>query len=594
MENQKEYADIFIGQAAKKFLYANKEQLNVDVDYYKSVRNYYMAACSYIIKKYPYDNELLINASAMDIDKRPGASFSSLTYFTELFPCLLPVNADIDALHGEFLRYQELQRELRLILSGQFKISDLPLVLYIPVITPCMDSEKICVSVHMQKGTFLISICRTETSLTADIEDSLNGDRRELRKLLSKLRLSLVLSRCAKSIQHLQVTTYHHLPLINLSGHPLEKLGKHKIFVKLAKQSDYYMVVEAYESDWMSVGFNHYLMHVQSAGFEGGVLEGEATEDSPSVYLKAGHLMQLDTCLCTHGPCSQLQELEEEEPDALSRKRKMFMKDQYGRQMKKQKCSPYFVPELCHILALCEDRIPFVALADELLKQGIAHQGFQVDGDGAALCLTLVDVLSCPSLKDNEAVRLMRSDLLSCKFRKGVRVWKVESVVANCPLQSTNSKEQGVIQRVYFEYELQGSETMERIVESLQEDWLAVCHLYQAVSDFAHIYTENPTLQTGIEVKAFTYKRLTLAYGPNKCYTVSIQYRPTSKWFRLAYGTCCTSNVANCHSMVAVQLENLLNDTHSIALLAQIIPKARCHHGETPSTITFHIMTWYS
>ena len=35
-------------------------------------------------------------------------------------------------------------------------------------------------------------------------------------------------------------------------------------------------------------------------------------------------------------------------------------------------------------------------------------------------------VLSCPSLKDNEAVRLMRSDLLSCKFRKGVRVWKVE------------------------------------------------------------------------------------------------------------------------------------------------------------------------
>ena len=35
-------------------------------------------------------------------------------------------------------------------------------------------------------------------------------------------------------------------------------------------------------------------------------------------------------------------------------------------------------------------------------------------------------VLSCPSLRDNEAVRLMRSDLLSCKFRKGVRVWKVE------------------------------------------------------------------------------------------------------------------------------------------------------------------------
>ena len=59
----------------------------------------------HVIKKYPYDNELWINASVTDIDKRPGASFSSLIYFTERFPILLPVNADIDALHGEFLQY---------------------------------------------------------------------------------------------------------------------------------------------------------------------------------------------------------------------------------------------------------------------------------------------------------------------------------------------------------------------------------------------------------------------------------------------------------------------------------------------------------
>ena len=101
IENQKENADIFIGQAAKKFLCDDKEQLNVD-NFYNSVRNYY------IIKKYPYVNELLINVSVTDIDKRPGASFSSLTFFTERFPRLLPVDADIviGALHGEFLRYQ--------------------------------------------------------------------------------------------------------------------------------------------------------------------------------------------------------------------------------------------------------------------------------------------------------------------------------------------------------------------------------------------------------------------------------------------------------------------------------------------------------
>ena len=95
---------------------------------------------------------------------------------------------------------------------------------------------------------------------------------------------------------------FKHVTLTLISNHAssVGKMSNHPMC--LLSQ-----VVEAYESDWMSVGFNHYLMHVQSAGFEGGVLEGEATEDSPSVYLNAGHLMQLDTCLCTHGPCSQLQ-----------------------------------------------------------------------------------------------------------------------------------------------------------------------------------------------------------------------------------------------------------------------------------------------
>ena len=79
MENQKENADLH---------WSGSQEV--------SVCQQGAAECSYIIEKYPYDNELLINASVIDIDKRPGASFSSLTYFKEWFPCLLPVDADID------------------------------------------------------------------------------------------------------------------------------------------------------------------------------------------------------------------------------------------------------------------------------------------------------------------------------------------------------------------------------------------------------------------------------------------------------------------------------------------------------------------
>lgn len=41
----------------------------------------------------------------------------------------------------------------------------------------------------------------------------------------------------------------------------------------------------------------------------------------------------------------------------------MEMNDQGA---KRQKRSAYYVPELTHMVALCEDRIPFILLADEV------------------------------------------------------------------------------------------------------------------------------------------------------------------------------------------------------------------------------------
>ena len=40
------------------------------------------------------------------------------------------------------------------------EIHDVPLILYVPLLTPCLDSEKLCIAVDLMKGTFLLSLAQ--------------------------------------------------------------------------------------------------------------------------------------------------------------------------------------------------------------------------------------------------------------------------------------------------------------------------------------------------------------------------------------------------------------------------------------------------
>ena len=50
------------------------------------------------------------------------------------------------------------------------------------------------------------------------------------------------MKRCERSIHHIQAPVLYHLPLINAEEHPIAKLSADKLFVRLAKQHNYYMV----------------------------------------------------------------------------------------------------------------------------------------------------------------------------------------------------------------------------------------------------------------------------------------------------------------------------------------------------------------
>ena len=98
----------------------------------------------------------------------------------------------------------------------------------------------------------LVRCAAVETELTADIENSVNSpDRRELRRLLSKLRLFVALRRCEKSVSSALIVQPPP-PLVlddddddtggGGGGHPLAALGKHKLFVRVPKDSRHFLV----------------------------------------------------------------------------------------------------------------------------------------------------------------------------------------------------------------------------------------------------------------------------------------------------------------------------------------------------------------
>ena len=75
-----------------------------------------------------------------------------------------------------------------------------------------------------------------------EFEESLNGDRRGLERHIVNIRIQLCVIRCEKSTQYLPTSCQKHLPIVNLANHPVEKLGDTKLFIRVPKQANYYVV----------------------------------------------------------------------------------------------------------------------------------------------------------------------------------------------------------------------------------------------------------------------------------------------------------------------------------------------------------------
>lgn len=77
-----------------------------------------------------------------------------------------------------------------------------------------------------------------------ELQQTLNGDKSRFEQVIGELRFWITQKRCQKTLQHLPVTVYERLPLICPADNPINKLDKHKLFLRLHKHPNWLLIVE--------------------------------------------------------------------------------------------------------------------------------------------------------------------------------------------------------------------------------------------------------------------------------------------------------------------------------------------------------------
>ncbi|XP_058391641.1 mediator of RNA polymerase II transcription subunit 14 isoform X4 [Diceros bicornis minor] len=415
----------------------------------------------------------------------------------------------IDSVHAR--AHQKLQ-ELKAILRG-FNANEnssietaLP-ALVVPILEPCGNSECLHIYVDLHSGMFQLMLYGLDQTTLDDMEKSINDDMKRIVPWIQQLKFWLGQQRCKQSIKHLPTISSETLQLSNYSTHPIGNLSKNKLFIKLTRLPQYYIVVEMLEvpNKPTQLSYKYYFMSVNAAD----------REDSPVMALLLQQFKE------------NIQELvfrtKTGKQPRTGNKHKLS-DDPCPVEPKKTKRSGEmcaFNKILAHFVAMCDTNMPFVGLRLELSNLEIPHQGVQMEGDGFSHAIRLLKIPPCKGINEETQKALDRS-LLDCTFRlqgRNNRTWVAELVFANCPLNGTSTREQGPSRHVYLTYENLLSEPVggRKVVEMFLNDWNSIARLYECVLEFARSLPDIPAhLNIFSEVRVYNYRKLILCYGTTK------------------------------------------------------------------------------
>nr|XP_012805899.2 mediator of RNA polymerase II transcription subunit 14 [Jaculus jaculus] len=471
----------------------------------------------------------------------------------------------IDSVHARaHQKLQELKAILRSFNANENSSIETALpALVVPILEPCGNSECLHIFVDLHSGMFQLMLYGLDQATLDDMEKSVNEDMKRIIPWIQQLKFWLGQQRCKQSIKHLPTISSETLQLSNYSTHPIGNLSKNKLFIKLTRLPQYYIVVEMLEvpNKPTQLSYKYYFMSVSTVD----------REDTPvmAVLLQQfkDNIQDLVPCTKTgkHTRTGTKHKLSDDPCPVESKKTKRSG----------EMCA--FNKVLAHFVAMCDTNMPFVGLRLELSNLEIPHQGVQVEGDGFSHAIRLLKIPPCKGVNEETQKALDRS-LLDCTFRlqgRNNRTWVAELVFANCPLNGTSTREQGPSRHVYLTYENLLSEPVggRKVVEMFLNDWNSIARLYECVLEFARSLPDIPAhLNIFSEVRVYNYRKLILCYGATKGSSISIQWNSIHQKFHISLGTVGpNSGCSNCHNTILHQLQEMFNKTPNVVQLLQVL-----------------------
>ncbi|CAG7734428.1 unnamed protein product [Allacma fusca] len=484
-------------------------------------------------------------------------------------------------------RLSELRKEIELALVTECTLQGSPPVLSIPILTPCLRSEQLLVSVNVNTGSFLVHVPQFDPSppVVNEIQQTINTknpNTTKLISLISTLRYWITERRCEKTLQHLPASAADRITLLKWDENQiLNKIGPHRLTIKFQKHPYAILIVEFKEKeDYRSeMDYFFYLIIVKKASAEENEeLPVGTTGAIPKFYLRPVTIIPLDTFVSTHGAYTEVDVLDPSE--RIMGKRKLglgsnpmgqIVKSGELNPAKKHKHPAYFVPELAHIVALCDERLPFALMTNEFTKRDIIHSGCRVEANGTCLSVSIFQfpsnsILAGSNLPKNTLLklheRLQSATVRSQMQLKGFRTWNLE-LKFNASRRIHGRSIPHVEKPVNFVHEmaLSSEDHIPKIVDYFLEDWTCIAKLFVLVEKSGWMRRME---QSGhVFVKSYTWNKLTLNYGPHLSAVVNICYNIADKCFKLSFGGTVSHNP---HTLMRTHFEKMLNTSQTCSL----------------------------
>ena len=355
----------------------------------------------------------------------------------------------------------EIRRQLLVPVSPE--ISDDGNRLIVPLLVPGDKSEILDISIDPQTGDILPLLPGATEDALDNLQEKFQYQHiAEIGVVINDLRFSLAKERCRRAASAHLACKVKKLNLNNESQAALDELGHYVVF-KLSRYISYYLVVQL-QDDPEHIGriMRHY--HLVTI---------EPQEDSFKMLMTSSVMLNAN-------PLDQFSEFQ------IGLKRTADLAEEGWLDQD---------AELCHVISMCDSRIPFISLEEALKMDEIPHSGIIFESDGAAISINL---LKFPQISEAppRAMAKLDEQFLSLTFRlttvKDNRIdriglrpnhmyWMVEVVMChNSKIEKAIAPNQphdeNKIERVSFAYEAEPNESFEKInvLAEFQKDWACV------------------------------------------------------------------------------------------------------------------------